>query len=91
RTDIKGAELQYKAIIEHNEERTATQEGTAKVSRNGKEKKIIEVTATPEAEKEGELGKTTYDLATTNENVKLEVKDGFLYAQYVKPTTEEAK
>ena len=87
RTDFSGIQLQYEAIIEQNEQRTMTQEGTARVSRNGKERKIAEITIVPEAKKDGELGEVTYDVEFTDENEQAHIEgyvsEGFLFAKYV--------
>ena len=85
RVTLEGVQLQYEASKVFNVERNATQEGQSKVSRNGKEKQIVEVTAAPKAEKAGELSAVTYEAKSNVASVVLEVRDGWLYAKYVEP------
>ncbi len=90
RITLEGTQIQYQSEKEFNVERTATQEGQSKVSRNGKEKQIVEVTAAPKAEKSGELSAVTYEAKSNVESIVLEVRNGWLYAKYVAPA-ETAK
>lgn len=83
RLKLNGVQIQYEAISEKSFERTAVQEGSAKIPKNGKAIKITEVTAKPKAEK-GKLGGVSYEVFVTGENIEAYVEDGFLYAKYVK-------
>jgi len=83
RITMKGVQLKYEAVKEQTAERTAVQEGSAKVSRNGNVRKIIEVTAVPEKVREdGTLGATSYTVTTNNEKVEGYVEDGWMYVKY---------
>jgi len=86
--NVAGIQLQYDLIVENNVERTATQSGSAKVSKNGKEKDIVEVTAIPTGEEEGELSQTTYEVTIDNPNIQGIVREGRLYVSYVEAAEE---
>ena len=86
---IKGAQLKYEDIKEFEETRKVTQEGSGKVSRREESKQIVEVTATPEATKGGNLSIVSYEVTDDNANVKTWVENGWLYAKYVAPETPE--
>ncbi len=91
RSDIKGVQLQYEVIIEQNVERTASQKGESKISKNGKERQIVEVTAMPEAASGGELSEVTYEVTIGNPNVQGIVRDRWLYVSYVEDVEEVAE
>ncbi|MBU2497151.1 MAG: hypothetical protein KJ767_03775 [Nanoarchaeota archaeon] len=95
RLGLEGVQIQYEAIIEQKVERTAVQEGTARVARNGNERKIAEITVIPEAQKDGELSETTYEVTCTDENEEAHIDgyvgdDEFLYVKFVSDVAEEA-